>query len=124
MIGIYKGLENFLFAVSVLFMSFNLVSATADAQNSVGSTAQSNALPNAPQPAMPDDESSQPENANSPKNGTGNISGTVVDTRGDVLQGAQVTLLGPSRSDTHPAVSGSDGQFAFTGLPPGVYKIM
>jgi hypothetical protein len=82
LIGTYKGLKNFLFAVSVLFMSFNLVSATADAQNSVGSTAQSNALPNAPQPAMPDDESSQPENANSPKNGTGNISGTVVDITG------------------------------------------
>jgi hypothetical protein len=124
LIGTYKGLKNFLFAVSVLFMSFNLMSATGDAQDSVGSTAQSSALPNAPQPAMPDDESSQPGNAGDPKNGTGNISGTVVDTRGDVLQGAQVTLLGPSRSDTHPAVSGSDGQFAFTGLPPGVYKIM
>jgi hypothetical protein len=124
LIGIYKGLKNFLVAVSVLFMSFNLVSAPADAQDKLGSTAQSSALPNTPQPTQLDDESSQSGYAGSPRNGTGNISGSVVDTRGDVLQGAQVTLLGSSRFDTHIAVSGSDGQFAFTGLPPGVYKII
>ncbi len=42
---------------------------------------------------------------------------------GAVLQGAQVTLAGPSPDDRHTAVSGSNGQFAFTGLPPGTYKV-
>ncbi len=89
LIGISKGLKGFLIAVSVLFMSFNLVSATADAQDKLGSTAQSSALPNTPQPTQLDDESSQSGDAGSPKNGTGNIFGSVVDTRGDVLQGAR-----------------------------------
>lgn len=111
LIGISKRLKNCLVAVSVLFLSFNF--AASGAQDSLGSTAQSGALSNTPQPAQ-----------SGPRNGTGNISGTVVDTRGDVLQGAQVTLLGPSRSDTHLAVSNSDGQFAFTGLLPGVYRII
>jgi Carboxypeptidase regulatory-like domain len=118
-----KGLKNFLVAVSVLFISSNLVSPTANAQDRLGSTAQSSALPNTPQPTELDDESSQSGYAGSPRNGTGNISGTVVDTKGDVLEGAQVTLLGPSRSDTHTTISGTDGQFSFPGLPPGTYKI-
>ncbi len=51
------------------------------------------------------------------------ISGTVVDPNGDILQGAQVTLNGPSRPDVRTTISGSDGQFSFTGLLAGVYKI-
>ena len=124
LIGISEGIKNSLFAVSVLFLSFNLATAAADAQDSVGSTAPSSALSNTPQSAQSGDELGQSENAGSPGNGTGKISGTVVDTRGDVLQGAQVTLIGPSRSDTHNAVSNSDGQFAFIGLLPGVYRII
>ncbi len=71
LIGIYKGLKNFPFAVSVLFMSFNLVSATADAQDRFGSTDQSNAFPNTAQTTQPDDESSQLGNAGSPKSTPG-----------------------------------------------------
>jgi hypothetical protein len=40
-----------------------------------------------------------------------------------VLQGAQVTLAGQLPADTRTATSGSDGQFTFTGLTPGTYKI-
>ena len=123
LIGISKRFKNFLVAVSVLFISFNLICATAGAQVSLHSIPESRALPNAPQPAQSGNESSQSGNADSLRNSTGNISGSVVDARGDVLQGAQVTLLGPSGSDTHTAVSNSDGQFAFTGLPPGIYRI-
>lgn len=123
LIGISKRFKNVLVAVSVLFISFNLICATAGARDSLHSTAQSRTLPNAPQPAQTGNESSQSGNADSLRNSTGNISGSVVDARGDVLQGAQITLLGPSRSDIHTAVSNSDGQFAFTGLQPGVYRI-
>jgi hypothetical protein len=123
LIRISKGVKNFLFTVSVLFISFNLVSATAGAQDSLHSTAQSLPLQDSPQPVQSGNESSQSEKADSLRNSTGNISGSVMDSRGDVLQGAQVTLLGPSGSDTHTAVSSSDGQFAFIGLQPGVYRI-
>ncbi len=123
MIEISKRLPYFLVAASAFVMLFNLASTPAYGQESLGSTPRSSALPNTPQPTEPGDESSQSGNVGIPQTGTGNISGTVVDTSGDVLQGARVSLLGPSRSDTHTTVSGGDGQFAFPGLPPGTYKI-
>jgi uncharacterized surface anchored protein len=46
-----------------------------------------------------------------------------MDKSGDVLQGAQVTLMGPSLSNTRTVMSDRDGQFAFTDLPPGTYGI-
>lgn len=49
------------------------------------------------------------------------IAGTVVDTSGDVLQGAHVVLTGPAGQRVQ--VSGPDGQFTFSGLPPGNYRI-
>ena len=55
--------------------------------------------------------------------GTGSLSGTVLDTNRDVLQGARVTLADPSGSDVRTVESGSNGQFAFRGLPPNVYKL-
>jgi hypothetical protein len=53
----------------------------------------------------------------------GSITGTVVDTNRDVLQGAEVTLAGSSGSAVRTAQSGGNGQFAFTGLPPDIYRI-
>jgi hypothetical protein len=47
----------------------------------------------------------------------------VLDTNGAVVQGATVTVAGPSGSEGRCAQSGNDGQFAFNGLPAGVYKI-
>ncbi len=54
---------------------------------------------------------------------TGSISGTVIDTSGDVLQGAQVTLADQLHANVRTVVSGSDGQFAFKGLQPTTYQI-
>ena len=122
MIDISRGLRSFLVANSVLFLGFNLAGIAANAQENLASSvgAPTLSLPNAPEPNEPASDAMDPAR---PQVGTGNISGTVVDTGGDVLQGAQVTLLGPLRSDSHTTVSGSDGQFAFPGLPPGTYKI-
>jgi hypothetical protein len=75
-------------------------------------------LPDAPQPLRSGSQPSQSENT-----GTGNISGTVLDTRGDVVQGAQVQLVGSSGTAVQTKVSGSEGQFDFADLPPGTYKI-
>jgi len=122
LIDISRGLKPFLFVTSVFFMSFNLAGATASAQESLSSSSTTAAIvvPDAPQPSEPSSEGGATVH---PQAGTGNISGTVVDISGDVLQGAQVTLLGSSHSDTHTTVSGSDGQFAFQSLPPGTYKL-
>jgi len=51
------------------------------------------------------------------------LSGTLVDKQGAVLQGAQVTLLGPAGSPVRTVQSGSDGQFEFKGLRPNAYQL-
>ena len=93
---------------------------TAHAQESSTATVHSSILPNAPQPAQ---ATSQAGEKRSLQTGTANISGTVLDTNRDVVQGAKVTLTGQAGSDVRTVESGSDGQFAFAGLPPGVYRI-
>ncbi len=123
MIETSKRLQSFLIAVSLFVLSFNVANATADGQESLGTTPRSSALPNAPQPSQPGVESGQSGKAGNPGIGTGSISGTVIDPNGDVLLGAQVTLNGPSRSDKRTTVSGNNGQFSFSGLRPGVYTV-
>jgi hypothetical protein len=54
---------------------------------------------------------------------TGTISGTVLDTNRDVLQGARVTVAGQSSSAIRTLESGSNGEFVFTGLYPDTYKL-
>ncbi len=81
----------------------SLARSSALAQDS-SSTAHTAALPDAPQ-------------------ASGSLSGTVLDTNRNVLQGARVTLVDPSGSVIRTVNSGSNGEFAFTGVPPGVYKL-
>jgi hypothetical protein len=71
------------------------------------------------QDAIPDQSAS----GASQEIGTGSISGTVVGNGGEVLQGAQVILTDSSGSVLRKVNSGGDGQFAFTSLPPGIYKL-
>ena len=51
------------------------------------------------------------------------ILGTVLDANRNVLPGALVTVAGKSSSAPRSLKSGSNGEFAFTGLPPDTYKI-
>jgi hypothetical protein len=123
LIAISKRLRHFMFAASVFVISLNLASEPADGQKNSGSTLKSGAFPKSRQPTLSGDESAQSGMVGTVPAGTGTISGTVVDPSGDVLQGAQITLHGPSRSDTRTTVSGNDGNYSFTELPPGVYLI-
>jgi hypothetical protein len=59
----------------------------------------------------------------SPQPGGGTISGTLLDANRDVLQGARLTLSGPSGFPIRSVESGNNGQFALTGLPPDVYTL-
>jgi Carboxypeptidase regulatory-like domain len=94
----------FLVAGSIVLIFSSLARSSALAQEIFSSTAHTAALPDAPQPA-------------------GSLSGTVLDTNRNVLQGARVTLADPSGSVIRTVDSGSNGEFAFTGVPPGVYKL-
>ena len=87
------------------------------AQQNLVSTATDSALPDAPQPQ-------QNREANAfQRSEAGSITGTVLDTNRDVVEGAHVTLAGSAGSTTRTVDSGSNGQFSFTELPPDVYTI-
>jgi hypothetical protein len=101
----------FVVAGSVLLIVSGLVSSTALAQKSFSSTPRDGAQNSTPSGA-----------GGSQHTDTGSLSGTVLDTNQRVLEGARVTLAGPSGSAIGTVESGSNGQFAFTGLPPDVYK--
>lgn len=115
-----RALKPILLAASVLLVFLNLAPSAAYAQRSFDPNARESALPNAPQPAQ---AANQPAENRTPQAGTAVISGTVLDTNEDVLQGAEVTLWNPSGSAIRTVESGGDGQFAFAGLAPNVYKI-
>ncbi len=82
-----------------------------------------------PSPAdvqLPDSPSSTQNPASTAQSGeqaTCAISGTVLDTSGDVIQGARVVLTDQAGGKQREMQSGSNGEFAFSSLPPGSYKI-
>ncbi len=53
----------------------------------------------------------------------GSISGTVIDRTGAVAVGAQVQLTRDDQSPKQEVLSGDNGQFAFTDLPPGPFHL-
>jgi len=87
------------------------------AQQNFGSAASDSALPDAPQPQQ-NGETSTPQ-----QSGAGSITGTVLDTNRDVVQGARVSLTGSGGSALRTVESGSNGQFSFTELRPDIYTI-
>lgn len=106
--------------ILLLFALFTLAQSSASAQACLNASANCSPLPDAPLPA----EATGQLKPNGPQQaGAGEISGTVLDTNGDVVEGANVTLSGLAGFNKRTVVSGSDGQFAFTGLPPAVYTI-
>ena len=96
-------------------MFSSLTVSTALAQEASSSGAEGAALPDAPEPGQ---AAASPENQ-----GAATITGTVLDTNGDVLQGAQVSVVAPSGTTIRSVQSGADGQFAVAGLSPGVYTL-
>jgi len=110
----------FLVASSILLIFSSLTRSTALEQEGFSSTTQDGALSDAPQPAQ---DTTQSGANDSRLTSTGSLSGTVLDTNREVLQGARVTLAGRAGAAIQTVESGSNGQFAFTGLPPDVYKL-
>ena len=64
-----------------------------------------------------------PKNSDAQQSSSATLSGTVVGKNGAVMEGAQVSLTGPPGSRTRTVQSGSNGQFEFTGLTPGLYEL-
>jgi hypothetical protein len=55
--------------------------------------------------------------------GTCSVSGTVLDTNGDVIQGARVVLTDQDGNKKSEVQSGSNGEYAFSSLVPGSYRV-
>ena len=102
-----------LLAAVFLLVCFQLSSASCAQQTST-LPSQQQAFPDAPRPQQITDADNPHQAAI--------LTGTVFDTNHDVLQGATITLAGSSGL-SRTVQSGNDGQFAFNGLPPDVYKL-
>ena len=113
-------LKRFVVAGSILLIFSCLARETAVSQESFSLTSYDRALPDAPQPAQ---VTSQSRGMGSRQTSTGALSGTLLDTNRAVLPGARVTLMGSSGSVVSTVESGSNGEFAFTGLLPNTYKL-
>ena len=55
---------------------------------------------------------------------TGYISGTVTDSSGAAVAGAQVVISSTNGSATHPTMTNGDGAYVVPGLPGGTYNIV
>ena len=109
----------FLLVASILLICSGLSPSSLIAQQTISSTTDSS-LPDAPQPSQ---QSGSPDVNDGRQTNSGRIIGTVLDQSGELLQDAQVTLTGQLSSASWTVKSGSNGQFAFNGLPPGVYAV-
>lgn len=114
MLKFVRALQGALLASTVLLFPLNARLYAQVNTNDAGTTGTS-ALPDAPQPQDPPTQQ--------PPAGSAMLSGTVVDTNGGVIQGARVALRRHSGANAQIMQSGGDGQFAFSGLPPGPYKL-
>lgn len=55
--------------------------------------------------------------------GTASISGTVLDSTGAAIPGAQVVLVPKDAKGLQQVKSGANGEFIFTGVPAGTYQV-
>src|ERR1700722_13305339 len=55
--------------------------------------------------------------------GTSSLTGTITDPSGAPIPGVTVTLTSNDTGQTRSGVTGGDGQYKFTRLPPGNYKV-
>src|SRR5579862_3956698 len=55
--------------------------------------------------------------------GTSGLSGTITDPSGAAIPNVTVTLTSNDTNQARTATTGGDGQYKFTLLPPGSYKI-
>jgi hypothetical protein len=90
------------------------------AQESADSTIHSKTLPDSPSVA----QSATQSGVVATQAAAGTITGTVMDTNRDVLQGAPLRVVGKSGSTLRSIESGIDGQFTLSGLPPDTYRVI
>jgi hypothetical protein len=58
-----------------------------------------------------------------PQGDTGQLTGTIIDSNNAAIPNAQVKLISQSTSQARDLITKDSGDFAFTLLPPGRYKL-
>jgi hypothetical protein len=109
-----RGLRNFVMAAAICGPLL------APAQHAPGMASQ-RAQPGAPGSGA---AVTTPTGAGNAPQSSAVISGTVLDANGSEVQGAQVVLHSLSGTETRSEQSGSNGEFTFTGLPAGSFKVV
>jgi hypothetical protein len=76
-------------------------------------------------PSKPDMKEPAPSSVPSPadQQATGVISGTVTDKEGALAAGAKVSLTVDGQTAAREMLSGSDGEFSFSNVPPGPFHL-
>ena len=102
---------------------------SSDHASSSSTSNDASSLPDAPSPqnqqsGTAPESGLQSSNAQAlPMDGSASISGTVVDTTGASIAGAQVRLMQSNGKGQRTVLSGSNGEFAFIKLPAGSYIV-
>jgi hypothetical protein len=78
-----------------------------------------NGLPDAPDSLAPGPKGSEL----SREEASASISGKVLDANGGTLSGARITLTDANNSEERTLLSGSNGEFSFSELPAGNFKL-
>lgn len=106
---------------SLLLVCMIATPARAQQQTASLNMSSNNSLPDAPVPQVSaGDEAGKTA---SPE-GSATVSGTVLDTSGAAIPGAQVTLTHRDGTQVRTTVSGGTGEFVFTKLPAGSYLVL
>jgi len=114
------GWKAFRLCILAIAVSCGALQTSLSAQQTAGNVASDRGLPDAPgrgdvAPSVGRKSVSSPASAG--------ISGTVLDTNGDVISGARVTLTATGGAEEYVLLSGGNGEFAFSKLPPGTFKL-
>src|SRR5207245_8583954 len=81
---------------------------------------RSSSLPDAP---VPNPDGSMQGNVTGDAQGTASISGRLLDSTGGAIPGAQVNLTVSDGSGLQTVKSDANGDFTFTGVPAGSYRV-
>jgi hypothetical protein len=68
-------------------------------------------------------QSPQPGNPATAQQSSGNITGSLIDRTGTAIAGARVKLTHDDQSPSQEVLSGEDGQFSFTTIAPGPFRL-
>jgi hypothetical protein len=110
---------------SVLIICFATIARAQDSVSTGSSTVPEGSISEQSSSPTSDESSAKPQaDEAKPPAQPGNVLGTVLDQTGSVAPGASVRLATEDKSFSQEIDSGNNGQFSFSHVPPGPFKIV